>query len=315
MVKKAYRKKIAIAVMAAALVIQGSVLAEAPETEALTEAASAEAAEVELPETEAPAPQTEAPAPETEAPAPQTEAPETEAPAPQTEAPETEAPSAEASSSETEASSAETEASASETEASSAKTEESASEAETSSAETEASASETETSSAETEESVSGTEAPESQTVTIPDQEVPKGAAPQAEAEKVFKTDFYYENDEVIVTAKAGKEAQLPEDSVMTVRKLQEGTAEYEAAKQAAVQNCGASQSAEYKFYDVSFMLDGKELKPADGTVSIQIQFKTVQVNTSAKMQKILQIEEGKANDVTAAGAQGSRMSSVDFAI
>ena len=117
------------------------------------------------------------------------------------------------------------------------------------------------------------------------------------------------------MTAKALKEAQLPEGTVMNIRKLQEGTAEYNAAKQAAEAKTGVSQTARYKFYDVSFLLNGKELNPADGTVSIQVQFKTIQVDTSAKTQKVLQISGEGASDVTAAGTQGSRMSSVDFAI
>ena len=356
MVNRMYRKKIAMAVMAAALVIQAPVLAEETEAEPLPEVPQETVMQTEAPapaaETEAPprteAPQTEAPQTEAQTEAPQTEAPQTEA---ETEAPQTEAFQTEAgteASEETEAETSGTETGAksgSEEESSEAGTEsEAAGEepgTESSEAGTETEAAEeepgTESSEAGTEtEEEPGTESSEAGTGT---EEEPgtesseagtetEAAAEETESEEteaetsgetekavVYETDFYYENDEVIVTAKANEAAKLPEGTKMNVYRLEEGTAEFNAAKQAAEANCGASETAEYRFYGASFVYNGEKLNPADGTVSIQVQFKTIQIDASAKTQKVLQIKGGGAKDVTAAAAEGSSMSSVNFAI
>lgn len=117
------------------------------------------------------------------------------------------------------------------------------------------------------------------------------------------------------MTAKASEAAKLPEGTEMRVYRLEEGTAEFNTMKQAAEANCGVSKTAEYKFYGASFVFKGEKLDPPDGTVSIQVQFRTIQVDTAAKTQKVLQIKGGGAKDVTAAAAEGSSMSSVNFAI
>ena len=93
---------------------------------------------------------------------------------------------------------------------------------------------------------------------------------------------------------------------------------EYEEAKKASEAKLGVSEDAEYLFYDVTFVSDGKELDPAEGTVVVQVEFKTIQVDGSAQQQSVLQIDDtasGKvAKDVTAAAPEGSNMSSVKFA-
>ena len=240
---------------------------------------TAETKEVKAaPQTEAPAPQTEAP--QTEAPAPQTEAPQTEAP--QTEAPQTEAPQTEAPQTE-----------APQTEA-----------PQTEAPQTETSQTEVpETEAAQTEEVQTESE---SETETEKDEET------------VYKTDFRFENGEVIIIAKASTDAKLPENTEMKVKKLEVGSAEYEEAKRASEAKLGVSEDAEYLFYDVTFVSDGKELDPAEGTVVVQVEFKTIQVDGSAQQQSVLQIDDtasGKvAKDVTAAAPEGSNMSSVKFA-
>ena len=240
---------------------------------------TAETKEVKAaPQTEAPAPQTEAP--QTEAPAPKTEAPQTEAP--QTEAPQTEAPQTEAPQTE-----------ATQTEA-----------PQTEAPQTETSQTEVpETEAAQTEEVQTESE---SETETEKDEET------------VYKTDFRFENGEVIIIAKASTDAKLPENTEMKVKKLEVGSAEYEEAKRASEAKLGVSEDAEYLFYDVTFVSDGKELDPAEGTVVVQVEFKTIQVDGSAQQQSVLQIDDtasGKvAKDVTAAAPEGSNMSSVKFA-
>ena len=219
--------------------------------------------------------------------APQTEAPQTEAPAPQTETPQTEAPQTEAPQTE-----------APQTEA-----------PQTEAPQTEAPQTET-----------SQTEVPETEAAQT--EEVQTESESETETEKdeetVYKTDFRFENGEVIIIAKASTDAKLPENTEMKVKKLEVGSAEYEEAKKASEAKLGVSEDAEYLFYDVTFVSDGKELDPAEGTVVVQVEFKTIQVDGSAQQQSVLQIDDtasGKvAKDVTAAAPEGSNMSSVKFA-
>ena len=214
--------------------------------------------------------------------APQTEAPQTEAPAPQTEAPQTEAPQTEAPQTE-----------APQTEA-----------PQTEAPQTEAPQTE-----------APQTEAPQTEEVQT---ESESETETEKDEETVYKTDFRFENGEVIIIAKASTDAKLPENTEMKVKKLEVGSAEYEEAKKASEAKLGVSEDAEYLFYDVTFVSDGKELDPAEGTVVVQVEFKTIQVDGSAQQQSVLQIDDtasGKvAKDVTAAAPEGSNMSSVKFA-
>ena len=166
----------------------------------------------------------------------------------------------------------------------------------------------------------SQTEVPETEAAQT--EEVQTESESETETEKdeetVYKTDFRFENGEVIIIAKASTDAKLPENTEMKVKKLEVGSAEYEEAKKASEAKLGVSEDAEYLFYDVTFVSDGKELDPAEGTVVVQVEFKTIQVDGSAQQQSVLQIDDtasGKvAKDVTAAAPEGSNMSSVKFA-
>ncbi len=155
---------------------------------------------------------------------------------------------------------------------------------------------------------------------TVATAEVPAEVAQEAElaeteANAVAETEenteaqsFTYENDEVIISAQAA--AELPENIEMQVRKLEEGSEEYEAAKAAT----GAGEDAQYSFYDVTFTADGAEVELAEGSVYVQVEFKTVQIN-SEETQEIFHIDENGANNVTAEAEEGSNMSSVNFAM
>ena len=150
---------------------------------------------------------------------------------------------------------------------------------------------------------------------TIATAEVPTEVAAEAE-QQISETEtevaeaqsFTYENDEVVITAQAAVE--LPENIEMQVRKLEEGSEEYEEAKAAT----GAGEDAQYSFYDVTFTVDGNEVELAENSVYVQVEFKTVQVN-SEEAQGIYHIDENGANNVTAETEEGSNMSSVNFAM
>lgn len=133
------------------------------------------------------------------------------------------------------------------------------------------------------------------------------------EAEGQAARTFTYENDETVIRAEAAVE--LPEDIEMQVRKVEEGSEEFEAAKQAVASSCGATDDAEYKFYDVTFTVDGEEAELAAGSIYVQIAFKNVQVNSETETQEVFHIDETGVNNVTAQTEEGSNMSSVNFAV
>ena len=133
------------------------------------------------------------------------------------------------------------------------------------------------------------------------------------ETEAAEAQSFIFENDEVIISAQAA--AELPENIEMQVRKLEEGSEEYEAAKAAAAANSEAGEDAQYSFYDVTFTVDGNEVELAEGSVYVQVEFKTVQIDSAVETQEILSIDEAGVNNVTAQTEEGSNMSSVNFAM
>ena len=173
------------------------------------------------------------------------------------------------------------------------------------------------------------TEAPatEAPATEVPDTEVPEETLPaeteieasseETETEKeTYKTNFRFENAEVLVTANASEAAKLPGNTEMRVEKLQPGTQEYESAKAAVEAQTGVKEGAEYLFYDVNFFADGQKMNYPDGTVTIQIQFKTEQKDSSMESQTVMHIDENsQVKDVTAPAAEGSSLSSVNFAL
>lgn len=134
--------------------------------------------------------------------------------------------------------------------------------------------------------------------------------------QEVYKTDFLYEDTEVLVSAKALEEAQLPLNTEMKVVKLLEGTPEFEAAKSAAEAEFGVNENAEYIFYDVAFEIDGQEIEPADGMVTVRIEFKTIQKKENTDDQSVIHIDETETGnivkDITASTEAGNNMSSVN---
>lgn len=134
-----------------------------------------------------------------------------------------------------------------------------------------------------------------------------------------YKTDFQFENDEVKIIATASEEAKLPQNTEMRAVKLEEGTAAYEEAKAASAEKLGTGEDADYCFYDVTFVADGQELSPEKGTVSIQMEFKNIQIDASAQAQNVVHIEDTEngrqVQDVTSVAQDGSNLQSIDFAM
>ena len=132
-----------------------------------------------------------------------------------------------------------------------------------------------------------------------------------------YKTDFVYEDAEVKITARATEAAKFSRNTEMKAEKLQEGTPEYEAAKAASAAKLGTDGQAQYTFYNVYFVADGQKLDPEKGSVNIQMEFKTVQIDPEVQTQSVVHIEDTEAgtqtSDVTAPSEAGSTLSSVGF--
>ena len=122
--------------------------------------------------------------------------------------------------------------------------------------------------------------------------------------EPAVKTDFLYENEEVVITAKVSEEAALPENAEIKAEKLMPGDPRYEEAKKASVDSLGTAEDAEYTFYDITFTVDGNEAELPKGAAEIQMKFKNEIPLEESDKQSALHIsktEEGTvAEDVTA---------------
>ena len=130
-----------------------------------------------------------------------------------------------------------------------------------------------------------------------------------------YRTDFCFENEEVVITASVSEDAELPENAEMKAEKLEAGSEKYEEAKQASMRDLGTSEDAEYTFYDVTFTVDGNEVELPEGASVINMEFKDgeVQENETQSALHLAQTEEGTvAQDVTAQTEDGS-LKSVDI--
>ena len=133
--------------------------------------------------------------------------------------------------------------------------------------------------------------------------------------ETTVDSDFRFENEEVIITAKVFDETALPENAEMNAVKLEAGSEKYEEAKQASIRDLGTTEDDEYTFYDVTFIADGVEIEVPDEAVVINMEFKNVAPEEN-ETQSALHIQETEAGvvaqDVTAQSVDGT-LKSVGF--
>lgn len=133
--------------------------------------------------------------------------------------------------------------------------------------------------------------------------------------ETTVDSDFRFENEEVIITAKVFDETALPENAEMNAVKLEAGSEKYEEAKQASIRDLGTTEDDEYTFYDVTFVADGVEIEVPDEAVVINMEFKNVAPEEN-ETQSALHIQETEAGvvaqDVTAQSVDGT-LKSVGF--
>ena len=131
--------------------------------------------------------------------------------------------------------------------------------------------------------------------------------------EPAAASDFRFENEEVIITAKVFDETAIPENTVMNAVKLEEGSEKYEEAKQVSIRDLGTTEEDEYTFYDVTFTVDGVEIELPDEAVVINMEFKLAAEDASQSALHIQETESGAvAQDVTAECTDGT-LKSVGF--
>ena len=137
----------------------------------------------------------------------------------------------------------------------------------------------------ETEETIVNAPAPENQETTEengeaaeePEGEFSEGEETEedAEAETEYGTEFYYEDNDVVIIATAAQEARIPADAVLKAD-LMTGSAYDEAVSLAESQIETPEECVtEYVFYDVYFEVNGERVEPAEGLVSVTMNFKT----------------------------------------
>ena len=134
--------------------------------------------------------------------------------------------------------------------------------------------------------------------------------------EPANKTDFLYENEEVVITAKVSEEAALPENAEIKAEKLMPGDPRYEEAKKASVDSLGTAEDAEYTFYDITFTVDGNEAELPKGAAEIQMKFKNEIPLEESDKQSALHIsktEDGTVAENVTAESNSDAVSSSGF--
>lgn len=168
-----------------------------------------------------------------------------------------------------------------------------------------------------------GTEAETGSEAAAPE-EAESETEPETESEPVENeteamtegTELQYEDSEVAVQVTVAAGVNLPEGTVVVVKKLEEGTPEYEETKALIAANADVTDETVYTFYDVTLEADGTEIETEEGSVSIQLQFKNLETDEDME-QSVLRIEdtqEGRiVSDMTAQAEEGISESSLTF--
>ena len=127
---------------------------------------------------------------------------------------------------------------------------------------------------AATQATTEATVSEEETTVTEPTTEAAAEATTEAKAEP--KTAFSYEDNRVIITAIAKKEANFPENTELKARYIKKGSDEYNTAVNTIKEQTEIDdeQFLDFVCYDVYFEVDGKEVEPEAGMVKVTIKYK-----------------------------------------
>ena len=125
-------------------------------------------------------------------------------------------------------------------------------------------------------EIVSETEA-ESETESEAETESETEAESETEIEVEYGTNFTYSDGNVTVTAVADPEAKIPADAQLKADRVPVGSARYNEAIALMGNHLEVPEGYEavYEIYDVYFLVDGEEVEPEDGLVTVTMEFAT----------------------------------------
>ncbi|MGN0721863.1 MAG: SpaA isopeptide-forming pilin-related protein [Anaerovoracaceae bacterium] len=138
---------------------------------------------------------------------------------------------------------------------------------------------------------------------------LPEADDEEAEEEPVVAKVLTAEGSDYTVEVTYTDEAQIPDDAVLSVREIEQGTEEYESYYQQAVeavQGGDTSSLAFARFFDISFVVDGTEIEPA-AAVAVKISYKdAVEVPEGSEVKSVHFGEETEVLDVQTNGADGT---------
>ncbi|BBH25535.1 hypothetical protein SG0102_04690 [Intestinibaculum porci] len=112
------------------------------------------------------------------------------------------------------------------------------------------------------------------------------------------KTDYTYEDKKISVKAVLANASAISDQAELRVKEIPESTTEYKKYQEAL--NKKSNLYSNVLLYDISFILDGKEVEPTDGNVKVSMSFKDQQLSDdlNVKDNNDLKVIHFKDNDV-----------------
>ena len=112
------------------------------------------------------------------------------------------------------------------------------------------------------------------------------------------KTDYTYEDKKISVKAVLANASAISDQAELRVKEIPEYTTEYKKYQEAL--NKKSNLYSNVLLYDISFILDGKEVEPTDGNVKVSMSFKDQQLSDdlNVKDNNDLKVIHFKDNDV-----------------
>lgn len=112
------------------------------------------------------------------------------------------------------------------------------------------------------------------------------------------KTDYTYEDKKISVKAVLANASAISDQAELRVKEIPESTTEYKKYQEAL--NKQSNLYSNVLLYDISFILDGKEVEPTDGNVKVSMSFKDQQLSDdlNVKDNDDLKVIHFKDNDV-----------------
>lgn len=128
--------------------------------------------------------------------------------------------------------------------------------------------------------------------------ETKKDSSDQESASDSKKTEYTFEDAKIKVKALLKKADAISDQAELKVKEIPENTTEYKKYENAL--NKKSNSYSNVLLYDISFVLDGKEVEPTDGSVKVSMEFKDQQLSDDLKVKATsdLKVIHFKDNDI-----------------